>query len=241
MAPLMAPSLFAYASLRFGWSQGMRRELGDLQGYSPPLDHSTDTITPLDEPVFPSLAYLPQKDSSVDPMDQGSVNQLKTESTLADLVDMSPSIDPTTKTASENSLITSNIRQSFLRIKHGECQYGLYALSQDKSQLLFKECGKSSYWGDLRTSISRSEPGFALVTVGNGGLLSIRNLYNEKSQYDAVVLLTSEDPWLNALKPVFGGVIAIGYVFDESSLAALIDHFYGTRLPGPGSWYMNSP
>lgn len=220
----------------------MRRDIGGLDGDSSLAENVNGMIDPYDElsMVIPSLEDFPSKDPYVISMDQESVNLLKTGTPYTD-TDIPPSIDSTVKTSPGDSLITDDVRQSFLWIKNRRCQYGLYAFSANKRQLVFKECGKSSYWKDLSNSISHSEPGFALSPLREGGILSTRNLYNEKSQEDALAIATNEGAWLDALKPDFGHVIVIGKVFDPTSLAALMDQYYAPKFPSPAWWFQFSP
>lgn len=66
-------------------------------------------------------------------------------------------------------------------------------------------------------------------------------IYNEKSQEGAIAIATNEGAWLDALKPVFGHVIAIGKVFDPTSLAALMYQYYAPTFPSPAWWFQPSP
>lgn len=238
----MAATLVAYESLVFGRPRDMRRDIGGLNGNSLLLENAKDMITPPDEPDLsnPSLAYLPPKDLNDVSMGQGSVSRLETGTTYAD-ASIPLGIDSDIKTTSEQYLISDDVRQSFWWIKNGRCQYGIYVVSKTNHELLFKKCGETSDWTDLSDSISQSEPGFVLSLVGHGGILSILNLYNEKSQVNAAVIAGSEEDWLNALNPVFGDVIALGRVDGYASLAALMSLYYGPSFPTHAWWFLPSP
>ena len=242
LSTVISGSLLTYKSLVFGRPQNMRRDIGGLDGDSFLSEDVNEMIDPYDELsiVIPSLEDLPPKDPYVISMDQGSVNAFKTGTPFT-ATDIAPSIDSTAKTSPGESLITDVVRQSFLSIKNRRCQYGLYSFSANKRQLVFKQCGKGSEWKDLSDSISNSEPGFVLSPLREGGILSIRNLYNEDSSEDAIAIAINEAAWLDALKPDFGHVIAIGRVFDSTSLAALMNQYYAPKFPSPASWFQFSP
>ena len=228
----MVATLVAYEFMVFGRPQTQRREIRGLSGDSPLLGNTEEIITPPEEPSIgiPSLADLSPKDPYFVAMNQGSISKPNPETSVAD-----------TEATFEESMIADDLQQTFLSIKDQSCQYGVYELSDDTRRFLFKECGKSAYWKDLRDSIIRSAPGFVLSPLGNGGILSIRNLYNEESNENALAITTNEDAWLDALKPVFGNVIALGQVFDPISLSTLMNRFYAPMLPSPSWWFFPGP
>lgn len=238
----MAATLFAFESFISGRPHSSRRGLESLNGDLPLVENWKEMTVSPDEPdtISPSSVHLLPKDPDLLSEDHVSVNQVGTETSMAD-TDISSSIDSTIKSNSEDTLVTDDIRQSFLRIQNGECQYGLYAMSANKDRLLFKKCGQTSDRKDISDSISRSATGFALIPLGGGAILSIRNLYNENDEVDAIAILRAEEAWLRALKPVFGGVIAIGYVFDHDSLAALMYRYFAPAFPSPAWWFLPSP
>lgn len=229
----MAATLVAFESFIFGRPHSSRRGLEGLNGDLPVVENWKEMAVSPDESdtVIPSSAHLLPKDPDLLSVDHYSVNQVGTETSYAD-TDIPSSIDSTIKSTSEDTLITDDVRRSFLRIQNGECQYGLYAMSANKDRLLFKKCGQTSDWKDISNSITRSATGFALIPLGN--------LYNENDEVDALAILTGEEAWLRALKPAFGGVIAIGYVFDHDSLAALMYQYFAPAIPSPAWWFLPS-
>ena len=254
---IISAILLTYKSLVLGRPHNVRRDMKGLDRDPSLSANVNQLIDPSDELSLdiPSLEYPPPKDPFVISMDQWydlpSRNPL-TPNTPSEADPPSfdspesprlpfqppgiqPGIDPPVTTPIGEPLITDNVRQSFLSIKNRGCQYGLYAFSANKRQLVFKECGQSSYWKDLRDSISISEPGFTLSPLRDGRILSIRNLYNEKSQEDAITIEINEAAWLDALKPVFGQVIVTGKVWDPTSLAAVMYQYFRATFPSPGS------
>lgn len=225
----MAVTLVARESMVSGRPQTTRREIGGLDGGFPLLDNGEELTIPPDEPdiVTPSSAYDLPKDPYIVSTDQGPISRLTPETFDTD-------------TTSEEQLITNLDRQSFDWIKSRICQYGVYELSPNQLYFEFKYCGQSSYWKDLSNSISQANPGFVLYPLGERGILSIRNLYKEKSQASALAIETNENAWLEALIPVFGHVIT-GYVFDQKSLAALMYQFFLPTLPSSSYWILPSP
>ncbi|MCJ1270145.1 hypothetical protein MMC22_010040 [Lobaria immixta] len=230
LSALMAVTLVAHESMVLSRPQTTRREVGGLNGDFRLLDNGEEMTIPPDEPdvVYPSSAYDSPRDPYIVSMDQASINNLQPETSDTD-------------TTSEKQLITDLDRQSFDMIKSRICQYGVYELSPDKHYFQFKYCGQSSYWKDLSDSISQAKPGFVLCPLGKRGILSIRNLYKENSQESALAITTNEDAWLDALIPVFGHVIAVGYVFDQKSLADLMYRFFIPSLPSPSYWILPGP
>lgn len=239
MRPLTIISalLLTYKSLVFGRPQNMQRDMKGLDRDSSLSGNVNQMIDPSDELSLdiPSLEYPPPKDPFVISMDP-TYSPPSSDPPVPYTTSEDPLlIDPHVTKPIRELLITDNVRHSFLSIKNRGCQYGVYAFSANKRQLVFKECGQSSYWKDLYNSISLSEPGFMLSPLRDGRILSIRNLYNEKSQEDAITIEINEAAWLDALKPVFGQVIVTGKVWDPTSLAAVMYQYFRATFPSPGS------
>lgn len=196
-------------------------------------------IIPSDEPNI-VVPYPSPQDPYVVPMGQDAVHHLETEIAYAD-TNIPPNFNSNIKTASGDSIITDDVRQSLLLIKNRKCQYGIYTLSANKRQLVFEKCGQSPDWKDLSDSISQSPPGFVISPLGEKAFLSTRNLYNENDEADALAIETSEEDWMSALNSVFGNVIAVGQVFDRTSLTTLMYQYYAPTFPSPAWWFLPSP
>lgn len=222
-----------------GRPESTRRDMGNFYRDSSLLEDPKGLVISPDEPNI-VIPYPSPQDPYVIPKGQYSVHQLEPETAYAD-ANIPPSLDSTIKTTSGDSIITDDVRQSLLLIKNRKCQYGLFTLSANKRQLVFNKCGQTSDWKDLRDSISQSKPGFVLSPLGEKGFLPTRNLYYEDSEEDALAILTGEDDWMVALKPVFGNVIAVGEVFDQTSLMTLMYQYYAPAFLSPAWWFLPSP
>ena len=95
-----------------------------------------------------------------------------------------PSIDSSFQIATTVPAWFKILYLSFISIKKGDCEYGIYVIDTDTTSLVVKECSKRSdrsNWKDLSDSLTRSGPAYAIVHLESGTTLCITSFIDDGS------------------------------------------------------------
>ncbi|MCJ1271060.1 hypothetical protein MMC22_010959 [Lobaria immixta] len=199
---------------------------GKLPSSNPPITPSLPTLPNTNYELASTLPF----NTNLDGLSEFNP-QIPTQSGLDPPT--APSIDSSFQIATTVPAWFKVLYLSFISIKNGECEYGIYVIDTDTTSLVVKECRKRSdrsNWKDLSDSLTRSGPAYAIVHLENGTTLCITSFIDDGSipTLDFILLqaslLAARNPLLKLVQDVFPGATDLG-VNSPEHLAQLMSQY----------------